>query len=134
MVPFENRTKMSGFRMVTWPFENRPSKCPDFEWIRFSNGRISDPHCIWIMNEYSRRLNIEHVRIANVPKMLCCMVRFLNGGDCFVAIFYFKWSLQTQWGSKTDIWTLETSEKQTFTSLALRFPVMIKPLSEIQTC
>ena len=24
---------------------NRPSKCPDFEWIRFSNGRISDPYC-----------------------------------------------------------------------------------------
>ena len=45
MVPFENQSKMSGFRKVTWPFENQPSKCQDFEWIRFSNGRITDPHC-----------------------------------------------------------------------------------------
>ena len=27
-------------------FENRPLECPVFECFRFSNGRISDPHCI----------------------------------------------------------------------------------------
>ena len=42
MVPFENRTKMSGFRMVD-PFENRKSKTsgfrriPDFEWSDFGS-------------------------------------------------------------------------------------------------
>ena len=52
--PFENRTKMSGFRMVGHhfdicgfiiPFEYQTLKSPVFRWIRFSGVRYWDGYC-----------------------------------------------------------------------------------------
>ena len=49
-VPISNGCDKMAAILSLQPFKIRPSKCLVFEWIRFLNGRISDPYCIQIMN------------------------------------------------------------------------------------